>query len=44
MAGMVNLQSIDYEIEDLIDYDVIYPKSHSQFIVKLDKKLTWFES
>lgn len=37
MAGIVNLQLIDYEIEDVIDY-IIYPQPHSWLIVKPDEK------
>lgn len=42
MAGIVNLQLIDYEIEDVIDY-IIYPQPHSWLIVKPDEKnnLIW---
>lgn len=37
MAGIVNLQLIDYEIEDVIDY-IIYLQPHSWLIVKPDEK------
>lgn len=38
MAGIFNLQLIDYEIEDSIDC-IIYPKPHGKLMVKPDKKL-----